>query len=127
MATEMLVWPLQFAWRDTSAVSSNPTVERALANNAVVAVGVSGGKDSAATAFAVTDYLNARGHDGPRVLIHADLGRVEWKQSLPACERLADRLDLELRCRNPSAVRNRKKPRGETGSGREADSEPPSV
>lgn len=96
MANDTLVWPLQFAWRDTSAVSTTPTVERALANNAVVAVGVSGGKDSAAAVFAVTDYLNTIGHGGPRVLIHADLGRVEWKQSLPACKRLADRLGLDL-------------------------------
>jgi 3'-phosphoadenosine 5'-phosphosulfate sulfotransferase (PAPS reductase)/FAD synthetase len=30
------------------------------------------------------------------VLVHADLGRVEWKDSLPTCERLATRLGLEL-------------------------------
>jgi 3'-phosphoadenosine 5'-phosphosulfate sulfotransferase (PAPS reductase)/FAD synthetase len=30
------------------------------------------------------------------VLIHSDLGQVEWKDSLPTCERLAARLGLEL-------------------------------
>src|SRR5581483_2926625 len=35
-------------------------------------------------------------HRGPRVLIHSDLGRVEWGDSLPQCERLAAHLGLEL-------------------------------
>ena len=33
---------------------------------------------------------------GPRLLIHSDLGRIEWKQSLPMCQRLADRVGMEL-------------------------------
>jgi hypothetical protein len=41
-------------------------------------------------------WLDAQGHAGPRILIHSDLGRVEWRQSLPLCERLAARLGLEL-------------------------------
>ena len=42
------------------------------------------------------------GHAGPRILVHADLGderpelSVEWTDSLPTCQRLADRLGLEL-------------------------------
>jgi hypothetical protein len=32
----------------------------------------------------------------PVLLIHSDLGRVEWRQSLPVCERLAARLGVEL-------------------------------
>ncbi len=71
-------------------------VSALLAADAPVAIGVSGGKDSCALALAVVAHLDAIGHKGPRVLVHADLGRVEWKDSLPTCERLADRLGLEL-------------------------------
>lgn len=67
-----------------------------LARDCVVAVGVSGGKDSQACALAVARHLDAIGHRGPRVLIHADLGRVEWRDSLPVCERLAAHLGWEL-------------------------------
>jgi 3'-phosphoadenosine 5'-phosphosulfate sulfotransferase (PAPS reductase)/FAD synthetase len=61
-----------------------------------VAIGVSGGKDSVACALAVARHLDLIGHTGPRVLVHADLGRVEWKDSAPACERLAAHLGWEL-------------------------------
>lgn len=71
-------------------------VSALLAADSPVAIGVSGGKDSCALALAVVAYLDAIGHKGPRVLVHADLGRVEWKDSLPTCERLAARLGLEL-------------------------------
>jgi len=71
-------------------------VKKLLAKDAPVAIGVSGGKDSCALALAVNAHLDAIGHKGPRVLVHADLGRVEWKDSLPTCERLAARLGLEL-------------------------------
>lgn len=67
-----------------------------LATNAVVAIGVSGGKDSVAAAFAVVEHLDRIGHTGPRLLIHADLGAIEWRDSLPTCERLAEATGLEL-------------------------------
>jgi 3'-phosphoadenosine 5'-phosphosulfate sulfotransferase (PAPS reductase)/FAD synthetase len=67
-----------------------------LASGCVVAMGVSGGKDSQACALRTTKYLNEIGHTGPRVLVHADLGVIEWKDSLPSCERLAAHLGLEL-------------------------------
>jgi 3'-phosphoadenosine 5'-phosphosulfate sulfotransferase (PAPS reductase)/FAD synthetase len=57
---------------------------------------VSGGKDSQALAHRVCEHLDAIAHGGPRLLIHSDLGRVEWRQSLSVCERLADRLGVEL-------------------------------
>jgi 3'-phosphoadenosine 5'-phosphosulfate sulfotransferase (PAPS reductase)/FAD synthetase len=63
---------------------------------AAVAIGVSGGKDSSAVAIRLVEYLDHMGHTGPRVLIHSDLGRVEWRASLPVCEELAQRLGLEL-------------------------------
>lgn len=72
------------------------TILDALSEYAPVAIGVSGGKDSTACAFATMAYLDEIGHQGPRLLIHSNLGRVEWKDSLPTCLRLADRLGLEL-------------------------------
>jgi 3'-phosphoadenosine 5'-phosphosulfate sulfotransferase (PAPS reductase)/FAD synthetase len=73
-----------------------PEISALLAAHAPTAIGVSGGKDSAASALATSAYLDTIGHAGPRILIHSDLGRVEWRDSLPSCQRLADRLDLEL-------------------------------
>jgi 3'-phosphoadenosine 5'-phosphosulfate sulfotransferase (PAPS reductase)/FAD synthetase len=73
-----------------------PESEAAIRAGAPVAIGVSGGKDSCALAIATVEALDAIGHTGPRILVHSDLGRVEWKDSLPTCERLAERLGLEL-------------------------------
>lgn len=64
--------------------------------NAPVAFGVSGGKDSQAAVLAGFSYLDSIGHIGPRVLVHADLGSVEWDESLPACEALARHVGAEL-------------------------------
>ena len=77
-------------------VQTSSDVLSLLKEQVPVAVGVSGGKDSSATALAVSSYLDAIGHRGPRILIHSDLGRVEWRESLPMCQRLADHLGLEL-------------------------------
>jgi 3'-phosphoadenosine 5'-phosphosulfate sulfotransferase (PAPS reductase)/FAD synthetase len=77
-------------------VATTPDVDALLSANAVVAVGVSGGKDSLAVALSVARHLDRIGHTGPRLLIHSDLGRVEWKDSLPACERLAAYMGWEL-------------------------------
>jgi 3'-phosphoadenosine 5'-phosphosulfate sulfotransferase (PAPS reductase)/FAD synthetase len=82
--------------RPRLGVALTPRVEALVADGAPVAIGVSGGKDSSAVAFATVEYLDAVNHRGPRVLIHSDLGLVEWADSLPACERLAARLGLEL-------------------------------
>jgi 3'-phosphoadenosine 5'-phosphosulfate sulfotransferase (PAPS reductase)/FAD synthetase len=73
-----------------------PEISQLIAESAPVAIGVSGGKDSCAVAFALSDYLDSVGHKGERLLIHSDLGRTEWKDSLPTCERLAKALNLEL-------------------------------
>jgi 3'-phosphoadenosine 5'-phosphosulfate sulfotransferase (PAPS reductase)/FAD synthetase len=82
---------------DTSgSVATTPEIRRLLDDEAPVSIGVSGGKDSSAVAFEVRDYLDAIGHRGPRVLTHSDLGRVEWRDSLPTCERLAKATGLDL-------------------------------
>lgn len=77
-------------------IVSTAEIDSLLAADAPVAIGVSGGKDSQAAALATFEHLDAIGHRGPRVLIHADLGSVEWHQSLPVCERLAAHLGVEL-------------------------------
>lgn len=77
-------------------IATTPEVDALLAFHAPVAIGVSGGKDSCALAIALNAHLDAVGHDGPRILIHSDLGRVEWRDSLPTCERLAKATGLEL-------------------------------
>lgn len=91
-----LVWPLEFAWGSRYTLQATPELEEALRKKAAIAIGVSGGKDSCACAIAVNDHLDRLAHNGPRILIHADLGRVEWRQSIDVCRRLATRLGLEL-------------------------------
>ena len=78
------------------AITTTPEIDQLLARNAVVAIGVSGGKDSDACAIATSEYLDMIGHTGPRLLVHADLGSVEWVQSLSKCEALANTLGWEL-------------------------------
>lgn len=73
-----------------------PLVEDALSRQSPVAIGVSGGKDSQAAAIATLAHLDAIGHTGPRVLIHADLGMVEWDDSLPVCEEMARHFGVDL-------------------------------
>lgn len=80
----------------SSPISIDPIITDLLGHGAAVAIGVSGGKDSQAAALATFRHLDRIGHTGPRVLIHADLGSVEWKDSLPACERLAAFLGSDL-------------------------------
>src|SRR3546814_19962880 len=73
-----------------------PEIDSLLWNGAAVAIGVSGGKDSQAAAIATVRHLDQVGHSGPRLLIHSDLGLVEWAESAPACAALAGHLGLEL-------------------------------
>ncbi|RWH31616.1 phosphoadenosine phosphosulfate reductase family protein [Mesorhizobium sp.] len=78
------------------AIASTPKIDEMLAAGAPVAIGVSGGKDSQAAALATFRHLDQVGHTGPRLLIHADLGTVEWKNSHPVCEELAGHLGADL-------------------------------
>jgi 3'-phosphoadenosine 5'-phosphosulfate sulfotransferase (PAPS reductase)/FAD synthetase len=81
---------------NTPPLATTPEVDSLIAAGSPVALGVSGGKDSCALAFAVSEHLDAVGHAGPRLLIHSDLGRVEWKASGATCERLAGATGAEL-------------------------------
>lgn len=77
-------------------VALTEEVNQALDHAAPVFMAISGGKDSQALAHRVCEHLDAIAYSGPRLLIHSDLGRVEWRQSLPVCDRLAERLGVEL-------------------------------
>lgn len=77
-------------------IATTPEVRRLIAAGAPVAIGVSGGKDSQAAALSVFELLDRCRHRGPRILVHSDLGIVEWRDSLPACQRLAAHLGAEL-------------------------------
>lgn len=77
-------------------IASSHEVEELLQRHVPVAIGISGGKDSTAAAVATVDYLNRVSHQGPRLLIHSDLGRIEWKDSARVCVVLADYLGIEL-------------------------------
>jgi len=78
-------------------ILTTPHTDDLLASGAAVAIGVSGGKDSAILALTTIDYLDASGHKGPRCLIHSHLGDlVEWTSSRDECARLAARLTLDL-------------------------------
>lgn len=64
---------------------------------APVAMSVSGGKDSDDLAIRFSGYLDEIGHPrSRRVLIHSDLGRIEWAASGPQVEKLAAFLNTEL-------------------------------
>lgn len=71
-------------------------VSSLVAAGSPVAIGISGGKDSCALAIALNEFLDSVGHTGPRVLVHADLGNVEWTDSIRTCYRLADHLGLRF-------------------------------
>jgi len=77
-------------------LSMTPEIGAILALDCPVAIGVSGGKDSSVAAIKTVEYLDTIGHRGERILIHADLGRIEWAMSVKICQQLADRLNVEL-------------------------------
>ena len=94
------VFPVQLLTRhfgvEAPPVAVTPEIAGLIDKSCVVAIGVSGGKDSDACAISVSKHLDRVGHTGPRVLVHSDLGRIEWTESLPHCERLAAHLGWEL-------------------------------
>lgn len=77
-------------------IATDKRLDDILRKNPAVAIGVSGGKDSQAATIAAIHHLDSLGHQGPRILVHADLGMVEWHDSLPVCVRLAEHFGLEL-------------------------------
>ena len=74
----------------------NSHIVNALAKGAALVVSVSGGKDSDAMALALQRARQRFGWSGRFILCHADLGRMEWPQSLSHCRQMADRLGAEF-------------------------------
>lgn len=73
-------------------------LDRALGrNDAALFVSISGGKDSQAMLATVAAMHRARGWRSALFAIHADLGRTEWPQSLPHCQKLCDDLGILLK------------------------------
>jgi len=71
-------------------------IRHALDDDAALIVSVSGGKDSDAMALALHRARQLFDWRGRFILCHADLGRMEWPQSLPHCRELAKRLGAEF-------------------------------
>ena len=65
-----------------------PVIAAALAAGATLAISLSGGKDGQAMLAALVAAHRAYAWPGALVALHADLGRVEWPESGPHCERL---------------------------------------
>lgn len=71
-------------------------VLKAIEKGAVLALSLSGGKDGQAMARAVVHWLRKNGHNNKVIAVHADLGKVEWKESLPQCRKICAELGIEL-------------------------------
>lgn len=65
--------------------------------HAALFVSISGGKDSQAMLTALARVHADRGWRCGLFAIHADLGRTEWKQSLPHCQKQCDELGIFLK------------------------------
>lgn len=79
------------------ATAVDARVRTAIAEGARVVFSLSGGKDSAAAAFAASRWLDMVGH--PRELrsaIHADLGMIEWRSTPQIVEQTAGHLGVPL-------------------------------
>lgn len=69
-------------------VNLSPEVEAFLSTNPVVAIGVSGGRDSHACALAVHRHLESIGFAGQKVMIHADLGALSGNKACQSAKSL---------------------------------------
>jgi 3'-phosphoadenosine 5'-phosphosulfate sulfotransferase (PAPS reductase)/FAD synthetase len=71
-------------------------VHAALIEGAALVVSISGGKDSQAMFESVVALWREHRFTGDIVAVHADLGRIEWHESLEHCRAQAARLGVEL-------------------------------
>ena len=69
-------------------------IKLALDMGAVVSSSVSGGKDSQAQHLELAELCHTTGN--LLEIVHADLGRAEWPQSMPMCQQLAANSGLPL-------------------------------
>lgn len=71
-------------------------VERMMNYGATLAISISGGKDGQAMATALLRLAQERGWSKQLVLVHADLGRIEWKQTPGHVRRIAQQTGIPL-------------------------------
>lgn len=71
-------------------------IEQQLDRGAALAISISGGKDSQAMIGALVALHASRGWTGDIFCIHADLGRIEWRQTPGHVAKLAADAGLEL-------------------------------
>nr|WP_281721320.1 phosphoadenosine phosphosulfate reductase family protein [Nitrosomonas nitrosa] len=67
-----------------------------LRNGAALVLSVSGGKDSDSMAHHLLDLRQSEGWTGDVMMLHADLGRAEWRQTPEYVENLARRKGVPL-------------------------------
>lgn len=83
--------------RALPALAIDARVRDALADGAWVAFNLSGGKDSGASAHAVSGLLDRMGHPRDRrIAVHADLGRAEWETTPVTVEAIAAHIGVPL-------------------------------
>lgn len=73
-----------------------PTIQTALDKGAHLILSCSGGKDSDAMAYTLADYHHQNQLTGGLVMVHADLGRSEWRETPAYVSQLAKKLDVDL-------------------------------
>lgn len=61
-----------------------------------LAISISGGKDGQAMLKLLSEYHSKEKFKGKIFAIHADLGEVEWKESISQCQRTCEELGIEL-------------------------------
>lgn len=83
--------------RACDAIATDPMIEAAVRDGAIVVFNLSGGKDCGAASALTIAWLDAVGHPAElRWAIHADLGRAEWESTPAQVEAQAHALGLRL-------------------------------
>lgn len=77
-------------------INITPEIKKAIQQGAAIALSVSGGKDGQAMTKVVMDYVRQENLSNYVFLIHADLGSVEWPQSMEMCKRLSAEFNIPL-------------------------------
>jgi len=77
-------------------ISLPAEIEQQLDRGAALAISISGGKDSQAMLVALVELHRSRGWKGDLFAIHADLGRIEWRQTPGHVKRMADAAGVPL-------------------------------
>ncbi|KKK54840.1 hypothetical protein LCGC14_3080660, partial [marine sediment metagenome] len=81
---------------DPTPITVPTEIQDAIDRGAVIALSMSGGKDSQATASAVLRYLEDNRLDNRVVAVHADLGRAEWFDTDETLRDQVEEFSLEL-------------------------------